>query len=62
MKVPSDTKSLLIELEKMYPDKYSLEEYDTPTYWKKAGVIEILRLIRHELGDTSLNNINVKGY
>ena len=61
MNVPSDTRSLLELLETMYPDKYQVEEMDTPKYWKQAGVIELLRLIRESIGSTKLNNINAKG-
>ena len=60
MNVPSDTRSLLKVLEETYKDEYNIEEYDTKAYWKKAGVIELIRLIRYEIGSTELNNINVK--
>ena len=61
MFIPSDTRSLLEILEKTYPDSYEIEEVSTPEYWKKAGVIELLRLIRESIGGTELKNINSRG-
>ena len=60
MTVPSDTRSLLEELEKLYPDKYEVEVKTPEEYWKRAGIIELLRLIRYEIGDTKFNNINAR--
>ena len=61
MDIPSDTKSLLLVLEKIYPDSYQTEEISIPEYWKKAGKIELIRLIRQNVGSTELNNINSRG-
>lgn len=60
MTVPSDTRSLLKVLEETYKDEYDVENYDTKEYWKKAGVIELIRLIRYEVGSTNLNNVSTK--
>lgn len=61
MDIPSDTKSLLEQFEKIYPDSYQTEELSTSEYWKLAGKIELLRLIRQSIGSTELKNINSRG-
>ena len=60
MEVPSDTRSLLKMLEEMYPDRYEVEVITTEEYYKKAGVIELLRTIRQSIGSTELKDINTR--
>jgi hypothetical protein len=48
MKIPEKTKDFIEELEKIYKDKYETDEniVGTPEYWKKAGVIELIRQVK----------------
>lgn len=51
MDVPMYTIDLLKELERLYPDVMELDEdvVGTPQYWKEAGVIELLRMLKTEI-------------
>lgn len=60
MNVPSDTRTLIRVLEDIYVDRFETEPLTVEEYWKKAGVIELIRTLRHSVGSTELNNINVK--
>ncbi len=50
-KLPRDTIKLLEELERMYPDQMVTEQTTDFELGKKAGVIELLRLLK-QLRDT----------
>jgi hypothetical protein len=60
MTVPSDSKSLIEKLEEIYPDKYETDPVDLPEYWKKAGVVELLRVLRASIGSTELKDISAR--
>lgn len=53
--VPSSTIELLNILKEKYPDKYVIEdeEVGTPSYWKKAGVVELLRELEYYITERS---------
>ena len=45
MDIPSNSPALINMLKEKYEDKLNVDvdEVGTPTYWKKAGVVELLR-------------------
>lgn len=45
--IPIYTKDLIRVLKEIYPDTFIVEEEEvnTPQYWKKAGIIELIRLL-----------------
>lgn len=50
--LPSKTIDLLLLLKEEYEDFYETDEkkVGTPEYWKKAGVIEIIKRIENSIG------------
>ena len=51
LRLPSNTIDLIKHLEEMYDDVFELDPtmVGTPEYWKKAGVIELIQLLKSRL-------------
>jgi hypothetical protein len=57
--IPSNTMDFLKYLKSIYEDKFEVEEKEvgTPSYWKKAGVIEMIRQVELKLKNLELKEI-----
>ncbi|MCI4436677.1 MAG: hypothetical protein JHC33_07720 [Ignisphaera sp.] len=61
MDIPGNSTALLSALEKIYPDTFETDPtmVGTPEYWKRAGVIELLKMIRWSI-DNEISSANKK--
>lgn len=56
MSIPSTTIDLVRWIEEIYPNTMELDpnEVGTPAYWKKAGIIELVNMIKIKAGNIQL--------
>jgi hypothetical protein len=54
--IPTNTVDLIKWLEDMYPDVFDTDVFfvGTPEYWKKAGVIELINMLKIKSGITTI--------
>lgn len=59
MNIPSSTIDFISMLEELYPDIMELDPtyVGTPDYWKKAGIIELIKKIKIKATDNSLRKV-----
>lgn len=58
-KIPYTTQEFIMQLKEEYEDEYQIDEkfVGTPSYWKKAGVIEIIKRFENYIKEKELDYV-----